>query len=171
MSARRPCPNPLNDCCLTLTINVIKFILNQENQLPWQPNLGQSKQNTKILFVTLYLCILEEYMTKWLTSVRTMKKYGFHENWEIVAMAIFFIFPSVQLSPLFSSRVSLSNSHLSVVRRRRRPSSVVRRRPSVNSGTFLNGWTDWLETWSVGTLAKTGRTFFSFFRFNPLRGH
>ena len=31
----------------------------------------------------------------------------------------------------------------------------------LNSGTFLTGWTDWLETWWVGTLAKTGRTFFS----------
>ena len=54
-----------------------------------------------------------------------------------------------------SSRVSLSHSRLSVVGRRRRPSSVV------IIGTFLNGWTDSLETWWVGTLTKTGRTLFS----------
>lgn len=44
----------------------------------------------------------------------------------------------------------------------RRPSSSV-----VNIGTFLNGWTDLTETWWMGTLAKTGQTFFSFFDFNP----
>ena len=63
---------------------------------------------------------------------------------------------------LISSRVSYYHDRLSVVRRRR-PSGVI-------IGTFLNGWTDLIETWWVGTLAKTGRTFFSFFNFKPLCG-
>ena len=54
----------------------------------------------------------------------------------------------LQTSHLISSRVSFCRSRLSIV--------VVR-----HHDTFLSGWTDSLETWWVGTLAKTGWTHFS----------
>jgi len=49
----------------------------------------------------------------------------------------------------------------------RRPSASV----VVNVGTKRYGWTNLFETWLVGTLTKTGRTFFSFFNFNPFLAH
>ena len=47
----------------------------------------------------------------------------------------------ITLSGVFSSHVSFCHRHLSVVRRRLSVRLSVHR-PSVNSGTFLNGWTD-----------------------------